>query len=184
MLILVTMLWRFFGSTSSWSETPRTWLKLAVRDGSCTTVAIIMIFIFMFLCTTRVINTHMSGNIVFYVLFFCLWFAAGRIVLHQEKFRKIQESQKGNVHDPSRWTETIEVDLDDIEPFDDPDDCPTTDDCPTSPSGFEVESTKPFTSFDSMSYAGTRDITDEYHCEWEDELCERLWKGDLAFRWL
>lgn len=106
----------------------------------------------------------MSGNFVFYVLFSCLWFAAGRIVLHQEKFRKIQESQKGNVHDPSRWTETIEVDLGDVEPFDDPDACPT------SASSLEVESTKAFTSFDSMSDGGTRDITDEHIYEWEDEL--------------
>ncbi|KAG2363705.1 hypothetical protein BDR07DRAFT_1403340 [Suillus spraguei] len=150
-IILVTILWRFFRSTSSWSETPRTWLKLVARDGGCTTIAMILSFIFMFLCTTRVINTQMSGN-------------AGRIVLHQEKFRKIQESQKGDVHDPSRWTETIEVDLDDIEPFDEPDACPT------SPSSLEVESTRAFTSFDSTSDAGTRDISDEHLCEWEDEL--------------
>lgn len=162
MFILVTMLWRFFRSTSSWSEAPHAWLKLAVRDGTYTAIAITVIFIFMFLCITRVIDTQMSGNIIFYVLLSCLWFAAGRIVLHQEKFRKIQESQKGDVNDPSRWTQTIEVDFNDIRPFDDPDVCPT------SSSGSEVESTEVSTSSEFMSDAGTRDIADEHLCEWDD----------------
>lgn len=156
MFILVTMLWRFSKSPSGWSELSRAWLKLAVRDGSCTAIAITAILVFMFLCTTGVIDTRMSGNIIFYVLLSCLWFAAGRIVLHQEKFRIIQKSQKGGVNDPSRWTQTIEVNLDDIRPFDDPDTCPT------SPSGSEVESTKASTLFDSMSAAGMKDITDEH----------------------
>jgi hypothetical protein len=159
--ILVAMLWRFFGNQSNWSEVPQAWLKLAVRDGSCTTVAITLILIFMFLCTMRVINTQMSGNIIFYVLLSCLWFAAGRIVLHQEKFRKIQESQKGEVNDPSRWTQTIEVDIDDFMVFDDPDACPM------SPSGLEVESTEVATPFDSISNAGTKDIADEHL--WEED---------------
>ncbi|KAG2113910.1 uncharacterized protein F5147DRAFT_834866 [Suillus discolor] len=153
MVILSTMLWRFFGSSSGLSEAPRAWLKLAVRDGSCTTIAIMMIFIFMFLCNTRVINTQMSGNIIFYVLFSFLWFAAGRIVLHHAKFRNIQ----GDINDP-RLTQTIEVDPDDIRPFDD------SDACPTSPSDFEVESTEVSTPFDSMSDAGTRDIADGHLC--------------------
>ncbi|KAG1816540.1 uncharacterized protein BJ212DRAFT_195513 [Suillus subaureus] len=70
-----TMLWRFFRSTSSRSEALRAWLKLAVRDGSYTAIAIIVIVIFMFLCSTHVIDTKMSGNIIFYVLLSCLWFA-------------------------------------------------------------------------------------------------------------
>lgn len=158
MFILSTMLWRFFGNSSGWSEAPRAWLKLAVRDGSCTTIAILVIFIFMFLCNTRVIDTQMSGNIIFYVLLSCLWFAAGRIVLHQAKFHEIQESQKGNINDQSRWTLTIEVDPDDIRPFDDPDACPP------GPSGLGVESTEVSTPFDSMPNAGVRDIADKHLC--------------------
>jgi hypothetical protein len=88
-------------------------------------------------------------------------FQAGRIVLHQEKFRAIQASRKGVVNDPSQWTQTIEVDPDDIIAIDDPDACPT------SPSGLEVESTKVATPFDSTSDAGTKDITDEH-----------LWEAD------
>lgn len=65
MFILVAMLWPFFKSTSGWSEGPRAWLKLAVRDGSCTTIVITMILIFMFLCAKRVINIPMSANITF-----------------------------------------------------------------------------------------------------------------------
>ncbi|KAG1852749.1 hypothetical protein F4604DRAFT_1296288 [Suillus subluteus] len=65
MFILVTMLWRFFRSTSSGSEALRAWLRLAVRDGSCTTITVIVIIIFMFLCNMRVIDTQMSGNITF-----------------------------------------------------------------------------------------------------------------------
>jgi hypothetical protein len=38
--ILVAMLWRFFGNQADWSEVPHAWLKLAVRDGSCTVIAI------------------------------------------------------------------------------------------------------------------------------------------------
>ncbi|KAG1885029.1 hypothetical protein F4604DRAFT_1729108 [Suillus subluteus] len=153
--IVVAMLWRFIKSPSGWSEVSRAWLKLAVRDGGCTAIAITVILIFMFLCTTGVIDTQMSGNIVFYVLLSCLWFAAGRIVLHQEKFRIIQESQKGGISDPSRWTEMIEVNLDDISPFDDPDVCPT------SPSGSEVESTK-VSTLSTLSAAGMKDIADEH----------------------
>lgn len=116
------------------------------------------------------------------VLLSCLWFAveckilggnslphslfqAGRIVLHQERLRrKIQESRKGVVNDPSQWTQTIEVDLDDdIMAFDDPDLCPT------SPSGLEVESTKVATPLDSISDAGTKDITDEHLWQWEED---------------
>ncbi|KAG1845903.1 hypothetical protein DFJ58DRAFT_800229 [Suillus subalutaceus] len=165
MFILVTMLWRFFGTTSSGSEALRAWLRLAVRDGSCTIFAIMVIIIFMFLCNMRVIDTKMSGNIIFYVLILCLWFAAGRIVLHQEKLRKIQESQMGDVNDPSRWTQSIEVDLDDIAiaSFDDPDACPP------SPSSLEVESTEVSTPLDFMSDAGTRDIADEHLYEWEED---------------
>ncbi|KAG1782673.1 hypothetical protein EV702DRAFT_395566 [Suillus placidus] len=161
--ILVTMLWRFFGSTSGCSEATRAWLKLAVRDSSCITIVITVIFVFMFLCTTRVINTQMSGNITFYLLLFCLWFAAGRIVLHQEQFRRIQESQMGDVNDPSRWTQMIEVDLNGMTPFDDPNACST------SPSGLEVESTEVSTPFDSASGAETKDIADEHLCEWEKD---------------
>jgi hypothetical protein len=153
--ILVAMLWRFFGNQTSWSDVPHAWLKLAVRDSSCTAIAITLILIFLSLFTTRVIDTQMNGNIIFYVLLSCLWFAAGRIVLHQEKFRAIQESQKGDVNDPGRWTQTIEVDLDDIMAFDDPDTCPT------SPSSLEVESTKVGTPFDSISNTETKDIADE-----------------------
>lgn len=161
--VLVAMLWRYFGSAPEWSaEVPRAWLKLVVRDGSCTVIAIIVIFIFMFLCTTRVIDTQMSGNLVFYVLLSCLWFAAGRIVLHQERFRKLQESKKGSANDPSRWTITIEVDLDDMIPFDAPDIYPE------SPSDLKVESTQ-VSTFDSVSDLGTRDITDEHHCELEED---------------
>ncbi|KAG1874279.1 hypothetical protein F4604DRAFT_735814 [Suillus subluteus] len=180
MFILLTMLWRFFGSTSSGSEALRAWLRLAVRDGSCTIIAIMgrfavficsytlitpVIIIFMFLCNMRVIDTQMSGNIIFYVLILCLWFAAGRIVLHQEKFRKIQESQMGDVNDPSRWTQSIEVDLDDIAiaSFD------VRDARPPSPSSLEVESTEVSTPLDFMSDAGTRDIADEHLCEWEED---------------
>ncbi|KAG1897172.1 uncharacterized protein F5891DRAFT_1050754 [Suillus fuscotomentosus] len=154
MFILSTMLWRFFGNSSGWSEALRAWLKLAVRDGSCTTIAILVIFIFMFLCNTHVIDTQMSGNIIFYVLLSCLWFAAGRIVLHQAKFHEIQESQKGDINDQSRWTLTIEVDPDDIRPFDDPDACPT------GPSGLGVKSTE----VSSMPNAGVRDIADKHLC--------------------
>lgn len=161
MVILSTMLWRFFGSSSGLSEAPRAWLKLAVRDGSCTTIAIMTIFIFMFLCNMRVINTQMSGNIIFYVLFSILWFAAGRIVLHDAKFRKIQESRKGDINDP-RLTQTIEV-----EPFDD------SDEFPTSPSSFGVESIEVSTPFDSMSDAGTRDIADEHLCGEDDMQLSR-----------
>lgn len=161
--ILVAMLWRFFGNQADWSEVPHAWLKLAVRDGSCTVIAITLILIFMFLCVTRVINTQMSGNIIFYVLLSCLWFAAGRIVLHQEKFRKIQESRKGVINDPSQWTQTIEVDFDDMMAFDDPDVCPT------SPSGLEVESTKVATPLGSISDAGTKDIADEHFWKWEED---------------
>ncbi|KAG1764107.1 hypothetical protein EDD22DRAFT_462971 [Suillus occidentalis] len=104
--ILVAMLWRFFGNQPSWSEVPHAWLKLAVRDGSCTVIAITLIFVFMFLCITRVINmAEMTGNIIFYVLLTCLWFAAGRIVLHQERLRKLQASRKGVPNDPSQWTQ-------------------------------------------------------------------------------
>ncbi|KAG1738550.1 hypothetical protein EDB19DRAFT_1714295 [Suillus lakei] len=150
--VLVAMLWRYFGSTPEWSaEVPRAWLKLVV-----------LIFIFMFLCTTHVIDTQMSGNLVFYVLLSCLWFAAGRIVLHQERFRKLQESKKGSANDPSRWTITIEVDLDDMIPFDAPDIYPE------SPSDLKVESTE-VSTFDSVSDVGTRDITDEHHCELEED---------------
>ncbi|KAG1822872.1 uncharacterized protein BJ212DRAFT_1541251 [Suillus subaureus] len=108
---------RIYVGTSGWSEGPRAWLKLAVRDGSCTTIVI----------TTR----HQHTDEWKYHLL------AGRIVLHREKFREIQESQEGGINDPSQWTQTIEVDLDDIRPFDDPEACPT------SPSGLEVESTNP-----------------------------------------
>ncbi|KAG2346118.1 hypothetical protein BDR05DRAFT_1057758 [Suillus weaverae] len=180
MFVLVAMLWRFFGSTSSRSEAPRAWLKVAVRDSSCITFAITVIFVFMFLCTTRVINTQMSGNITFYLLLFCLWFAveceilnghsvphslfqAGRIVLHQEQFRRIQESQMGDVNDPSRLTQIIEVDPDDMTPFDD------LNAFPMSPSGLEVESTEVSTPFDSVSGAETKDIVDEHLCEWEKD---------------
>lgn len=161
--ILAAMLWRFFGNQAGWSEVPHAWLKLAVRDGSYTVIATILILIFMFLCITRVINTQMSGNIIFYVLLSCLWFAAGRIVLNQEKFRKIQESRKGVVNDSSQWTQTIEVDSDDIMAFDDPDVCPT------STSGLEVESTKVATPLDSISDAGTKDIADEHIWQWEED---------------
>ncbi|KAG2349270.1 hypothetical protein BDR05DRAFT_1056132, partial [Suillus weaverae] len=163
MFVLVAMLWRFFGSTSSRSEAPRAWLKLAVRDTSCITIAITVIFVFMFLCTTRVINTQMSGNITFYLLLSCLWFAVGRIVLHQEQFRRTQESQMGDINDPSRWTEMIEVDLNDTTSFDDPNAYPT------SPSGLEVESTEVSTPFDSASSAETKDIADEHLCEGEKD---------------
>lgn len=166
MFFLVAILWRFFGSTSVRSEAPRAWLKLAVRDSSCITIAITVIFVFMFLCTTRVINTPMSGNITFYLLLSCLWFAAGRIVLHREQFRRIQESRMGDVNDPSRWTQMtqmIEVDLNDMTPFDDPNACPTI------PSSLEVESTEVSTPFDSASGAETKDIADEHLCEWEKD---------------
>ncbi|KAG2030566.1 hypothetical protein BDR03DRAFT_1017008 [Suillus americanus] len=177
MFILVTMLWRFFGSTSGRSEALRAWLKLAVRDGCCTIIMIMVIVIFMFLCNMGVIDIQMSRNIIFYVLLLCLWFAVeceilgghslphslfqiGRIVLHQEKFRQIQESQMGDVNDSSLWTQSIEVDPDDIASFDDPDACPTS---------LEVESTEVSTPLDSMSDAGTRDIADEHLCEWEED---------------
>lgn len=163
MFILVTMLWRFFKSTSSWSETPQAWLKLAVRDGSCAATAITVILIFMFLCTTHVINTPMSGNIIFYVLLSCLWFATGRIVLHHEKFRDAQESKMGGIDYPRQLTQTIEVNLDDIRPFDDPETYPT------GHCGFEVESTKGSTLFNSTSGAGTMDITDEHLCKREED---------------
>ncbi|KAG2055162.1 hypothetical protein BDR06DRAFT_1020411 [Suillus hirtellus] len=161
MFILLTMLWRFFRSSSGLSGPPRAWLKLAVRDGSCTTIAIMSIFIFMFLCSTRVINTQMSGNIIFYVLFSLLWFAAGRIVLHHAKFRKMQESQKNDINDP-RLTQTIEV-----EPFDD------FDACPTSPSSFGVESIEVSTPLESMSDVETRDIADEHLCGKDDMQLSR-----------
>lgn len=164
MFILGAMLWRFLRSISNWSGISRAWLKLVVRDSSFAAIAIIVILIFRFLCTPHVINVQMSGNIIFQVLLFCLWFAAGRIVLHQERFSNIQESQESDVNDPSRWTQTIEVDLDDVERFDDPDAYAM------SLSGLEVESTNVSTPFDSMSDAGTRDITDEHIYEWEDEL--------------
>lgn len=38
--ILVAMLWRYFGNQPGWSEVPHAWLKLTVRDGSCTVIAI------------------------------------------------------------------------------------------------------------------------------------------------
>jgi hypothetical protein len=162
--ILVAMLWRFFGSTSG-SEALPPWLQLAVRDGSCTTIAITVIVIFMFLCNTRVIDTQMHGNVIFYVLLSFLWFAAGRLVLHQEMFREIQESQDGDTDDTlaSQWTETIEVDLNDITSFDD------SNVRPMSPSGSEVGSPEVYTAFDSLSDAETRDITDEHVCEWEED---------------
>ncbi|KAG2143762.1 uncharacterized protein EDB93DRAFT_1338123 [Suillus bovinus] len=147
---------RIYVGTSGWSETPRAWVRLAVRDCTCTAIAITTILIFMFLCITRIVKTQMSGNIIFYVLFSCLWFAAGRIVLHQEKFRHTQDIQKAVLPDPSRWTQTVEVDPDDITPFDD------LDACPTSPSDLKAESFEVSTSFDSMS--GMGDIA--------DELCE------------
>jgi hypothetical protein len=90
-------------------------------------------------------------------------FQAGRIVLHQERLRKLQASRKGVANDPSQWTQTIEVDLDDIMAFDDPDLCPT------SPSGLEVESTKVATPLDSISDAETKDITDEHLWQSEED---------------
>ncbi|KAG2364299.1 hypothetical protein BDR07DRAFT_1608207 [Suillus spraguei] len=131
-------------------------LKLAFRDGSFTTIAIIGFSAPHTSSTTDEWKHHLLRT-AFLPL-------AGRMVLHQERFRNIQESQRGDVNDPSQWTETIEVDLDDVEPFDDPD-AP-----PMSPSGLEVQSTNVSIPFDSRSDAGTRDITDEHLYKWEDEL--------------
>ncbi|KAG2141860.1 hypothetical protein DEU56DRAFT_940252 [Suillus clintonianus] len=162
MFISFTMLWRYFRDTTSWSEAPRAWRNLAVRDGSITTVVITAIFIFMFLCTMGIIDIQMSRNFFFYVLLSCLWFAAGRIVLHQEKFRENYESQKGSAHDSSRLT-TIEVDLDDFAPSD------AIDGCPESASDFRVDSTEVPNLSGSELDVGTKDITDERICELDDD---------------
>jgi hypothetical protein len=126
-------------------------------------------------------RTPFSLNFISVLLSF-LWFAveceilsdrslphsilqAGRLVLHQEMFREIQEFQDGDTDDTlaSQWTETIEVDLNDITSFDD------SNVRPMSPSGSEVGSPEVYTAFDSLSDAETRDITDEHVCEWEED---------------
>ncbi|KAG0704552.1 hypothetical protein DFH29DRAFT_910829 [Suillus ampliporus] len=163
MFILVMMQWRYFKGSSGWSEASRAWLKLTVRDGSCTTIAVAVILIFMMLHNFGVFETQMTGNIVFYVLLSCLWFAGGRIVLHQEKLRQSHESQKGGANDACLWTMTVEVEPDYFGPFDDPDACPA------SHSDLKVESSEVSTSFDSGSDVGTKDITDESLCEWEED---------------
>lgn len=155
-LILIMMLWRYFRGSSDWSEASRAWLKLTVRDGSCTITVVAVILIFMNLFNFGVIKTQMTGNIVYYVLLSWLWFAAGRIVLHQEQLRKSHESQEGDASDPSLWTTVIEVDLDEFEPFDE------SDACPENPSDLKVEPTEVSTSLDSESDAGTKDVVDKH----------------------
>ncbi|KAG1747778.1 uncharacterized protein EDB91DRAFT_1114810 [Suillus paluster] len=162
--IFFMMLWRYFQGRSRWSEVLRVWLKITVRDGACTTIAVIVSILFMTLCNTDVIKTQMTGNIVFYVLHPCLWFAVGCIVRNQEKFRESQKSQKGNGNDPHGWTTSLEVELDGITPFDDPDVYPE------SHSDLKVESTTDVsTSFDSESDVGTMDITDECPCKMAED---------------
>ncbi|KAG1737104.1 uncharacterized protein EDB91DRAFT_1083143 [Suillus paluster] len=92
---IAAMAWRYFRGTSRLSEVSRDWLKITVRDGSCTTIAVIDEWKHCFL--------------------------VGRIVINQEKFRESQKSQKSDGNDPHGWTTLLEVEPEGIAPFDDPD---------------------------------------------------------------
>ncbi|KAJ8581175.1 hypothetical protein M405DRAFT_832986 [Rhizopogon salebrosus TDB-379] len=101
--ILTMILWRCFRDT--WPK-PRSYLRIMVRDSICTVVAVTGNFLFVVLMPTGVLHSQTCNNILFHVMLFSLWFAAGRLVLHKERFN----------HDPQNNSELTEVDLDCLEP--------------------------------------------------------------------
>jgi len=148
--LLAMILWRY--SRGNWSEPLCSYLKIAVRDSTCAVIAVTGSFVFVAI-PAGVLQSQTSRNIIFPVVFFSLWFAAGRLVLDKEKF--CQESQND--------LRVTEMDLDDPGPDD-------FDVCPARSSDSKVMPTRASVAVDSeLGVVLEEDITDEHLCDCVDD---------------
>ncbi|OAX38236.1 hypothetical protein K503DRAFT_856814 [Rhizopogon vinicolor AM-OR11-026] len=143
--LLAMILWRYL--RRDWSEPLRSYLRITARDSVLIVISVTCLLLPLTLAPMG-IESRTIDNLLFHVMLFGFWFAADRLVLDKERFHLAVQNNR----------ELTEVDLDNLEPLDDPDICPV------KPSDSKAVSTEVFIAFDSESGLETEeDITDEMH---------------------
>jgi len=135
----------------AWLE-PESYLRVMVRDSTCTVIVVTGCFVFVILMAIGVLDSLTVQNVLFYLMVSSLWFSAGRLVLGKEKFRQEHKDD----------ADITLVDLDDLEP-------PDLDACLAGPYDSKVVPIEVSIAVDPESDVGLEgDITDEPLCHWAD----------------
>lgn len=81
--ILFMISWRYLRLPVTWTHTPLGHILL--RDSTLSLVAILVLLFIMIILNSGVLQTPMSGNILYYWFFCTIWISLGRLIVNHSK---------------------------------------------------------------------------------------------------